>query len=89
MKHVSIRVIGKVQGVFFRASTFEKANSLKLAGVVRNEADGSVYIEAEGDDDAIDNFIAWAKIGPPRADVIRCDIREGAAKNYSGFKILR
>ena len=49
-KHLSIRVTGKVQGVFFRASTREEAQRLGLCGWVRNEADGSVRIEAEGDE---------------------------------------
>jgi acylphosphatase len=48
MNHVSIRISGKVQGVFFRASTKGKAEQYGINGFVRNEKDGSVYIEAEG-----------------------------------------
>ena len=49
-KSVIIVVRGRVQGVFFRASAAEKAAELRLAGFVRNEPDGSVYMEAEGDE---------------------------------------
>ena len=48
MKHLSIHVSGKVQGVFFRASAKGKAEELNIKGNVRNNADGSVSIEVEG-----------------------------------------
>ena len=51
MKHLSIRVSGKVQGVFFRASTKDRADELHIKGTVGNNADGSVSIEAEGEDE--------------------------------------
>ncbi|WKZ59106.1 MAG: acylphosphatase [Cyclobacteriaceae bacterium] len=69
MKRVSILVRGKVQGVFYRASTVTKAQQLGVNGFVRNESDGSVYIEAEGDEGKINELIAWCRIGPPRARV--------------------
>ena len=47
--HLTLRIYGTVQGVFFRQSTQEKAQELNLTGFVRNERDGSVYVEAEGD----------------------------------------
>lgn len=87
MKHVSIRIYGRVQGVFFRASTREKAQELHIRGNVRNEDDGSVAIEAEGDDDAIAKFIEWCGKGPQLARVDRCDVTEGAAQNMKGFLI--
>jgi len=48
MKHLNITVKGVVQGVFFRASTKDQADQLGICGLVRNEQDGSVYVEAEG-----------------------------------------
>ncbi len=69
MKRVSILLRGKVQGVFYRASTVTKAQQLAVNGFVRNESDGSVYIEAEGDEGKINELIAWCRIGPPRARV--------------------
>jgi acylphosphatase len=49
-KHFNIRISGRVQGVFFRASTKAKAEELGISGFVQNEPDGSVYIEAEGEE---------------------------------------
>ncbi|MFB6307312.1 MAG: acylphosphatase, partial [Flavobacteriales bacterium] len=54
MKHKDIRVRGKVQGVFYRATMVENAMRWGIKGFVRNETDGSVYIEAEGDEEALE-----------------------------------
>jgi acylphosphatase len=89
MKHVSIRISGRVQGVFFRASTREQANILGIHGSVRNEEDGSVAIEAEGSDEAIERLIAWCRKGPKMAKVDHCDVKEGAVENLKGFVISR
>jgi len=89
MKHVSIRVYGRVQGVFFRASAKEEADELGIFGSVRNEYDGSVAIEAEGDDESIRKFIEWCKKGPKLARVERCDVAEEAVQNIRGFSIAR
>ena len=48
MKHLEIKIFGKVQGVFFRSSARQKAGELGLSGFAENLADGSVEIEAEG-----------------------------------------
>lgn len=87
MKHVTIRVSGKVQGVFFRASTEKEAQKLKLSGIVRNELDGSVYIEAEGNETAIEQLIVWCRKGPERARVDKCEVTEGQPKGYTEFRI--
>lgn len=89
MKHVSIRIYGRVQGVFFRASTKEKAQELDIHGNVRNEHDGSVAIEAEGEDNAIGKFIEWCCKGPQLARVDRCDVTEGTVQHMKGFSIAR
>ena len=89
MKHLSIHVIGKVQGVFFRASTKEEADALGIKGFVRNEWDGSVYIEAEGEEVLLNEFTAWCRHGPSRAKVDEIIIHEGVFKNFSRFEIQR
>lgn len=89
MKHVSIRVHGKVQGVFFRASTKEKADGLGIQGSVRNENDGSVAIEAEGDDESVDEFIEWCQSGPRLATVARCEVTPGEFQDLKGFSVVR
>ena len=88
-KNFSIRVSGLVQGVYFRASTKDKADSLNVCGFVRNERDGSVYAEAEGEEEDVKTFIDWCHHGPSHASVERCDVYEGSLKNYSKFTIER
>jgi acylphosphatase len=89
MKSVSIKINGKVQGVFFRASTKAKADQLEVKGIVRNEPDGSVYIEAEGEENILDPFIEWSKRGPARAQVMTFVIAQIPEKGYVGFQIVR
>jgi len=69
--HLVIR--GSVQGVFFRASTREKAVSLGLKGWVRNLQDGSVEAVFEGDIENLREAVQWCSIGPPGAHVIKID----------------
>jgi acylphosphatase len=89
IKTFSIRVSGEVQGVFFRASAKKKADELTLAGKVRNEKDGSVYIEAEGEEDQLEEFVHWCKRGPQHARVDAIDVSEIDYKDYSGFVVER
>ncbi|MFO7256703.1 MAG: acylphosphatase [Bacteroidota bacterium] len=89
MKHLNIRVTGRVQGVYFRASTRDIATKLKLRGFVRNEPDGSVYIEAEGSEEALDEFVAWCHHGPPAAIVKNVEVQEGPIQNMKPFDIKR
>lgn len=89
MKHVSITVTGKVQGVFFRAFTQKEAQRLQLSGFVRNEKNGDVYIEAEGTESALNTFITWCKKGSPLSVVKEVKTKEGELKNFKDFKIDR
>ena len=88
-KHFSIRISGLVQGVFFRASTKEKADALGLTGLVRNESDGSVYVEVEGAPESLRTFIEWCQKGPARARVSKCEVLEGPLNGFSRFIIER
>jgi len=69
MLHLKIEVTGRVQGVFFRKSTKEKADALGIQGFVENCTDGSVYIEAEGNIEALEAFIQWCQQGSELAKV--------------------
>lgn len=69
MKRVRLRVHGRVQGVFFRQSTKERATQLRLSGWVRNMDDGSVEIETWGAAAAVDALVSWCWQGPPSAAV--------------------
>ena len=70
-----LRVRGRVQGVWYRGSTLERAAELGLCGWVRNAADGSVELEAEGARDAVDRLVAWCRQGPPGARVDAIDVQ--------------
>lgn len=89
MKHLNIRVSGKVQEVFFRAFARDVARSLGLQGYARNEPDGSVYIEAEGNETELSQFVDWCKKGPPHAQVSDLQIEEGPIRNPGNFEIKR
>ncbi|HEY6584980.1 MAG TPA: acylphosphatase [Gaiellaceae bacterium] len=62
-------VTGRVQGVFFRAETRNRARSLGLGGWVRNNGDGSVEAVFEGPDERVESMLDWCRRGPAHADV--------------------
>ncbi len=64
-----LRVRGRVQGVYFRASLKRQADALGVGGWARNLADGSVEALLDGMHDAVEATIAWARTGPPGAFV--------------------
>jgi acylphosphatase len=89
VKHFNFHITGTVQGVFFRAHTRKKAEELGVKGFVRNEPDGSVYIEAEAPQNIIDQFILWCHKGPERATVTTVEVNEGPLKSFTTFEIRR
>jgi len=76
MKKVHVLVTGRVQGVFFRAETKSKADSLNLKGWVRNLPDGRVETVFEGEEERVDTMIEWCRQGPPFASVTDIEIIE-------------
>ena len=88
-KYIAIQVYGKVQGVWFRASTKAKAEELGLLGSVQNKADGSVYIETYGTIDVLEIFQTWCTKGPEFARVDRIKIEDLESKKFHNFSILR
>lgn len=69
MQRIALRITGRVQGVRYRKTTFEKAKAYGLKGFVRNEPDGSVYVVAEGERTGLDKLIDWCRQGPPASMV--------------------
>jgi acylphosphatase len=86
-KALIIQVFGRVQGVGFRYYTEKKALELDIAGFVQNKGDGSVYIEAEGEELNLEQFSEWCKSGPYWANVHECRISEMPPLNINGFKV--
>ena len=85
--HLNIKIEGRVQGVGFRYIARNQARLLNVKGFVKNECDGTVYIEAEGTTEQISDFIKWCHEGPPTAMVTNVKIKEGEFRNYSFFDI--
>ena len=83
--HITIH--GRVQGVGYRAFALRAARSLGIAGYVKNNANGTVFIEAEGRDVELKKFISTCKIGPGWGFVERVTYTEYPPKQYSGFSI--
>ena len=91
MSPVRARVLvsGRVQGVWFRESTRERASALGLTGWVRNLRDGRVEALLEGDRQSVDAALDFLREGPPHAHVISAEIvdYQEAAASESGFRV--
>ncbi len=84
----SLRIKGRVQGVFFRYSAKAEANRLGLTGWIRNREDGDVEAIAEGSASSVREFVAWCRKGPPGAGVEEVEVEESAASNqFSTFRV--
>jgi acylphosphatase len=88
MKTVRIRCLGRVQGVFFRKYTQDRANKLGLVGFVKNEPDGSVVIFAYGEQKKVNDFIEWCKEGSPEARVDNVIVEELPDTELKGFEVF-
>lgn len=89
MKHLDIIITGKVQGVFFRSTSKAVADQLGIKGTARNRPDGTVFIEAEGDDFSLELFLEFCHKGSDRAVVENVSSSEAELKNYVNFEIKR
>ena len=88
MAAVRFLVEGRVQGVFFRASTREQALGLGLSGHARNLADGRVEVVAVGGAQAIETLAQWLAQGPPLARVDKVSREDAAAPDSSSGAFL-
>jgi len=86
---ISIKITGRVQGVWFRASAKNEADRLGLQGIVKNLPDGRVYIAVSGNLDAIDAFISWCHTGPELARVESVEVVPTDPMQYQGFEVDR
>ena len=88
MKRVRLDISGKVQGVYFRDSTQQRARELQVTGWVRNREDGGVEVEAQGPDAAVDQLVRWCHDGPERAEVTELVAHEiSPASSEDGFEV--
>ena len=82
-----ILVSGKVQNVGFRYYTKKKAEELNICGFVKNELDGSVYIEAMGEETELDLFVHWCNSGPHWARVEKVKNQEIPLFDENSFNV--
>jgi len=84
---VIITISGRVQNVGFRYHTRKTALDLNISGFVKNEPDGSVYVEANGEEVFLDQFILWCQSGPTWARVDEVKVVAMPYQDFEGFEI--
>lgn len=90
MRTVKLLITGRVQGVFFRKFTKQKASELGISGTVRNLDDGGVEVIAKAETDKLEPFIQWCHRGPITARVDQVTITEldEQCGDFTSFKIM-
>jgi acylphosphatase len=90
IRTVNILISGRVQGVYFRRFTLNKAKDLGIKGTVRNNEDGRVEIVAQAEADILEAFIQWCHKGPITARVDKVELVElqGQEDKFSSFEII-
>lgn len=80
-------VSGRVQGVFYRASTRQKATELGCAGFARNLSDGRVEVLAVGEPQAVEGLLDWLWRGPPASEVKLVEVQELALEDLEDLPV--
>lgn len=88
MRRVRVSISGHVQGVFFRTSCADLAESLRLSGWIRNVPGGDVEAVFEGPAPAVARMLTWCREGPPLARVDRVLSEDEAPTGEAGFRIV-
>jgi acylphosphatase len=86
-RRLRVLVRGRVQGVFFRAETRSRAESLGLSGSVRNLPDGSVEAVFEGNEEHVESMVEWCRRGPAGASVERVEVSSEEPTGERGFDV--
>jgi len=87
VRRVRVLVRGRVQGVFFRAESRERAESLALSGSARNLPDGSVEAVFEGDPERVGSMVDWCRRGPAGASVESVEVSSEEPTGERGFDV--
>ena len=84
-----VLISGRVQGVWYRACTRQKAEELGLTGWVKNTVDGNVEAIFEGDEATVHKMITWCRVGPPLAQVADVKIlQKRVGSEFTDFAVL-
>ena len=89
MKTVHVKISGKVQGVFFRATAKEIASLHKISGWIKNTYNDNVEALITGEKEDVEKFIAWCKHGPEKANVENVTVSNMDLQIFDGFEIIR
>jgi acylphosphatase len=87
MRTVRVRISGRVQGVFFRASCARLARDLGISGWIRNRPEGDLEAVFQGPDPAVGDMLTWCRHGPPAARVEGIEIRAEQPLRDTGFRV--
>ena len=87
MKCIHIRVYGKIHNLGFRFYTMQAAVHRKINGYARNSSDGSIFIEAEGEENDLNSFVEWCQKGPFFTRVEKVTITDAEIMNHASFEI--
>ena len=85
MKTIKIEVFGRVQGVYFRANTCQKALDLGIKGFVKNQSDGSVEFIADGEEGRLEELVDWCYKGPILAKVTEVIVTSLLPQGFNNF----
>ena len=85
---VTVKIEGRVQGVYYRAWTYETARGLGLDGTVRNTSDGDVEAVFSGPADTVDEMLRLCAEGPPDARVSKITVLNEGGTVAPGFKVI-
>ncbi len=88
-KHLNLIISGKIKNVGFRFMAMQAAYKYGVFGFARRKRDGKIYIEAEGEDENMENFVDWCKVGPIGAEVKEIDIEDGEVQEFTAFDVKK
>ena len=86
-KHLNLIISGKVQHIGFRFMAMQAAYKYGVFGFARNKSNGTIYIEAEGEEENLNNFVDWCKVGPVGASIKEIEMVEDEMKDFTSFDV--
>lgn len=87
-KRIKLIIKGRVQAVGYRASCVTAAKKYQIVGSVRNTVNGDVFVDAEGNEEDLQDFISWCNKGPFWAKVTNIIETEDKCGGFTEFKIV-
>ena len=88
-KSLIIRISGQLGGTLFRQAARQRAEKLGLTGTARNQSNGELRIEVEGEEEALQTFQEWCKTGPEGTQVDHVEVMDGPLQEFDRFMEMR